>query len=1284
MNVTIRVPSSELPYLLSRRLLSYCVRTVPLSFILAVVLLTYPSIGLAQSGQASLNGQVRDDQGAVVPDALVSVRSNETSVLVTSRSNNQGSFTIRPLNPGTYTLTVERQGFRTEVLKDITLGAAQDVSVTPTLKIGSTSESVTVSSDGLQTTTTVSEVSTTVDHAIFQELPYPERSSLGAVLLVPGVTGDPSSPGGVSSENAPITTGPITPGASLSIGGAPPGTSSIIVDGSDITQASYARAGINLSGQIVQETTVLTSGMSAKYGRTGGGVIVQASKAGTSAYHGSVTWRHTDPFFNAFPLGSNAANAQHENFYGFFIGGPVRIPKIYNGRDKSFFFVGIEPARIQNALSFRGNFSTPDELAGRMHNSLVLLNQTVLKNQGYAAALAAPRVGGIYYSSTVDANGFPNGAQNSATPRQVTGPSGVDDISPQLAKNPFAQYVVSQLPTPQNPGPYVKFDDAKGSYQSDGTNAVYKRGVNNIDNRWSVRFDHQFNNSNQIFVRYSDAPLSGPRYFALAATNPLNQVPTDVTASHDLAIGFTHVFSPTLIATGRYSFLRVNQKRTPPASALTQDFAAKYGLTPATAGRGFPTLGAIGGGVLQLASSSPYTDVDENFIGGGDFSWNHGDHLFQFGAEVRWIQSNQYDFSNLYGGRYAFAQSLTSSTGTSSGVGGSSLASFMLGQISSYTTTPQQVPGYYRWRYNAAYFQDDWRITPKLTLNLGMRYEVETPRKEKYNNQAVILLNQNVQYGTGYSSNAAFCFSGACGLSRTLWPTNWKGFEPRVGFSFAATPHFTARMAYGVMRLPLTGYENLPDPNLNVAGQSVTSTSGGTDPTRMTNYITNSVGPLTSAYTDLNGARGPIATAQGFSPVYVQQIDSVPYTQNYNLTLQYEVKGNTLLQATYQGLKGTHLIGAFTGSVNVPSVATLVSAVQSGAYLSRSAPNPYGIKQNGAVVAETGLQALNPYQNFFNQNIPEIYPRRGTNQYHSLYLSVTERLGRNFSLIGSYTWAKSMDNVPDTNAGNQGNFGSSVPQDPSNSFGEWAVSSYDQPSRLRVGYQAGLPFGKNQRFYSSHGWLNALMGNISTSGLATVASGFPNYVTLGSTGYFTSFTPKGTGGCTATNYCASSALPTGYVLRPDIVPGVPLINPKWKDNPFGQNGGSFTPYLNPAAFAVPGSLNNPRLGNAPRTLTGARTPREFLFDARVKKGFAIRERYVLNLTATFNNAFNHPAYFAANNTANDPLQTGVTNVTSGLSPSITFNPASTTFGKLNVSQISGMSRVIRVGAEFVF
>jgi len=205
--------------------------------------------------------------------------------------------------------------------------------------------------------------------------------------------------------------------------------------------------------------TVVVTGLSAKYGRTGGGVIVQSSASGTNAFHGAITYRHNDPFFNAYPNGSSAASALHQNYYGFYVGGPVRIPKIYNGRDKTFFYVGVEPARMRNRFSFRGTFQTPDELAGHLHNSLALLNTSILKSSGYAAALAAPRIGAINYQTTVNANGFPYGAYGTQF-KQITGPAAdcapayqvggacPDDVGPQLAQNPFAQYVLSLFPTP--------------------------------------------------------------------------------------------------------------------------------------------------------------------------------------------------------------------------------------------------------------------------------------------------------------------------------------------------------------------------------------------------------------------------------------------------------------------------------------------------------------------------------------------------------------------------------------------------------------------------------------------------------------------------------------------------------------------------------------------------------------------------------------------------------------------------------------------------------------------
>ena len=314
-------------------------------------------------------------------------------------------------------------------------------------------------------------------------------------------------PGGISTENPGAYTSYVTPGAGIVIGGTPPGTSSIVVDGSDVTQPSLARTGVNLSGREV-ETTVITTGLSAKYGRTGGGVIVQSSMAGTSQYHGAITYSHTDPYFNAFPDGGTIPSALHENYYGFYVGGPVWIPGIYPRKDKTFFYVGVEPARLQNTFGFRGIFPTPDELAGHLQNSLTLLNQSILKSSGYAAALAARVLAPSTISPPSMPTVFPNGPYSAAQIRAIPN----NDVSAQLAQNKFAQFVLSQFPTPSNPGPYVKFDNAPATSQNDGTNATYKRGVLNTDNRYSIRIDQRFNNSNQLFVRYTVIPVGAARF----------------------------------------------------------------------------------------------------------------------------------------------------------------------------------------------------------------------------------------------------------------------------------------------------------------------------------------------------------------------------------------------------------------------------------------------------------------------------------------------------------------------------------------------------------------------------------------------------------------------------------------------------------------------------------------------------------------------------------------------------------------------------------------------------
>jgi hypothetical protein len=842
----------------------------------------------------------------------------------------------------------------------------------------------------------------------------------------------------------------------------------------------------------------------------------------------------------------------------------------------------------------------------------------------------------------------------------------------------------------------VQFDNPDGSYSpGSSTNGSYTRGVYNYDNRYNIRIDHQINQRSQIFVRYSTIPITATRFFVLDQSNPLSQAPTDKTPSRDIAIGYTRVLSNNLVANFRYSWLRVNQQRTENGTSLATDYAAQFGLTPASGGVGFPNLGSFTFGsitgsnsagptyssstgttaVIKPGSQTPFGALDQNFVVGQDFNYTRGPHLFQFGGEYRWIQSTQNDYSFSNGGIYNFSPTQTSTnitkaTSTSNAISsntGSSLATFILGTISSFQNAPTPVPGYYRWHYFAFYFQDDWRLTSKLTANLGVRYNVETPRMEKFNNQGSIV----VQPGNlnGFTAPVGFCFSGTCGLPNTLWPVNYKGVEPRVGLAYALTPRVVVRGSYTLSHLPLTGYGNMQNPQLGV-GTKASSTTGAVKTNQITNYINNPVAQPASGYNIFNAQRGnPIYSSDTISPVYVNQTDKVPYIQGWSFSVQFQTAAKSHLQLSYQGSKGTHLIGAFSTPFNRVSIPTVVAAIQSNQNYTPKVANPYKITNestNGAtptVLTETGIQYLMPYQNFFNQDLNEIYPRNGSMHYHAFYANFNQRYSKNVTFLASYQWSKTLDNIPDTTAGTEGGSGVANDQAPDNPTNEWSLASFDYPSRFRVGFHAALPIGRRQKFTTHLRALDFLLSNITTSGIITIASGHPNAVTLGNDGYFYSVAPNGVNGCTSSSGCSTDVFPDGYTLRPDRVPGVPLINKNWRGNPFNLPGhGPFTPYFNAAAFTTPGSLNNPALGNTPRTLGDGRTPREFLFDARAAKGFRFGERYQLKLTATAQNVLNHPAFFQVS---------GTTTTSSG-------------FGNLNQGTSAALSRTLHIGAEFSF
>jgi hypothetical protein len=1217
----------------------------------------------SQTSFGALTGSVADSSGSGIAQVTLKATNTATGVAVQTTTNEAGIYNIFSLIPGEYTVSAEKTGFDRVNMQSVALNASQTTTVNITLKVGKVSESITVTAEAPLLTPTTPTVATTINGDIATSLPYPEVSTLGAALLVAGVTGNPFDSMGVDSENPGVYTGYVTPGAQLAVGGAPPGRSVILVDGSDVTQTSFPRAGISVSGAMLQETTVVVGGIPAQYGRSMGGAIVQATRSGTNTYHGGISWRHTDPGFNAYPLGGSVKSQNHQNFFGIYGGGPIILPKIYDGRNRTFFYVGVEPGRLSNTVTQQGRVPLPSDLQGDFGNNWAFINQTILSQQGAAAALAAPRTGGIYYQTALNSAGFPTGPQFTSASQYSAVPN--NNLSAQLAQNPFAKYVLSQFPTPQNPGPYFSFYRPDGLWLNNGYNVSYLRGVNNTDNRWAFRIDHSLTDRDRLFVRFTNIPLTSGRFFGLPTTSPAQEAISDQSWANDTAINETHVVSSAMVNEVRLMYMRNRQLRAEAPAALSKDWAASFNLTPATAGAGFPqiVLADSTGNIFNgptFGNGNNLQQVDENYQISDDLTWTHNRHTLKFGVDIRRLQSNQTNLNGVYGGGYTFNQSFTNN-GTSGGTG---LASLILGLVGSYSNTPVEVPNYYRWHYYAGFVQDDFRVSPSLTLNLGLRYEVETPRIDRYNFQGTFVPTVTGMLN-GMAATGAYCRSGSCGLSTSLWPTNYTGFEPRVGIAWSPSSRMTVRSSFNLIRIPLTGYSNSPNPNYNVSSNSVGGTTGGVIANQPVDYLTNPVGSLTSALSTY-GAGGPYFSVLGITIPFVDQNTVMPYAMQWGATIQYQIDSKTMVQVGYNGLRGVHLITNLSPALNVPGLATLKTLISQGYNFNATSPNPFGITNVGSttVNSESAYQALSPYQNFYNQSIQELFNRAGGSIYNGLYINAMRRVGWGISIQGSFAWSKSIDDTGgDGNLQNSG-FPTSPIQDVYGLKEERSISNFDIPAKLTAAYSWQLPLGSGRSLSTRVKAIDALIGHWSTSGIFNTESGEPLGFTLGSPGYFVS-----TGGGT-------SLLPAGMTLRPNIVPGQSCYNPDWRANPFG------TQYINQAMFAVPGSLGDPELGNASRTLSACRSPRILTFNASLDRTIPLgkSERRNLHIGATAQNLFNHPVFylnglysaFSAFNTAS---------ITNSATPAFTNV---STFGTLNSANTQGVSRVIQVSIKLEF
>lgn len=1260
-------------------------RSIKISIFILALSLTI----IGQTNRGGISGTVTDSNGAVVPGVKITITNVGTNQAKTVTTSGSGAFSVTSLEPVEYNVLAEATNFKKAVIEHIKVDTATVQTVNIVLEVGNFSETVNISPEGALINTESATTTHTITEVQLRELPLNNRSVLDLAVTVPNVAGD------AGSEDAEVTSGQPVPGYNLSVNGGRPGGTSILADGVNNTGVGIGRAIVSFTPETVQEFTVQTSAYSAEYGNTSGGVINATTKSGTNDFTGTALWYHRNPGTNAQPyrIGTTprTPNNLRYNQVSLTIGGPVYFPAfneggpmVYDGHNRTFFFFAYEPR-------WRNDFVTTTTLLPTAAERNGDFRGLVRSTSGWLPAAVATQFG---ITSSGPANIFQQFTlQPNGTLLPITAPTGTNLYCQfgQVPTGPNGTCLSTTIPTDSLnviPAAYIdpiakrllQYMPDGGNYFLDNglvRNYVINREVTQNEKRYTFRLDHQITQKNKINFRYTLTPAIAVRDFA-SAVNGSTGVFSD---ARQYLIGDDHIFSANIVNNLRVSYTK---------GVFSEDFSPEFSIN---GGRnlaselGLPSLTQGGLPLFQISGDSgngynAFADVgssgstnnfnrEERYLVNDIVYWNHGNMSWKFGAEWSLSKLNVIPFFGASGGRWEFRTVNTSSNrSTTLANGGNNLASLLLGVPNAVQVRPLLLDYNYYWKAGAAFIQNDWKIRPNLTVNLGLRYALQLPRGERHNQQGVFRpdLAQNVALtaaqrtaiitglgitpaGTpGYDAIVAqiptsvqipvFALAGLGGRSKYLVPTDHMDFEPRFGFAWSpkiwklAENHSAViRGGYGISHAPITGNNRLPNPDFGgfqaVSTLATGSTVGGTafsaQPVRLTGNppqiptqtfqqaLANTFGLTGDGLIALNSLGVPgFATAGPDS-------GAIPYSQNWNVSLSFQLLKDTAVEIAYVGNKGTHL---FMPNVNInPRNIDFVELLEANNVAAENTfADPLGRKN--ALGATIAIQRNSINSAFFGFNTLNRYFDSSANSIrHAGYIEIRRRFARGLSVTANYTFGKSIDDASDstpdvrvlTTGTTLGQVYYGAPRS-----GDRAVSAFDIKHNFSSTFVWDLPFGKKGWIFKDvHPIVNQIIGGWSASGIFRLVGGQP-------------YTPF----ITDTNRLGG----VNRSVRMDIISGVPLKNPLWDRNcPIGAG---CEPYVNPAAFMRPAKGS---LGNSPRTID-LRAPTQQLFDFSLQKTFPMpfiggEGKRRINFRVDLLNAFNKPT-FRYNNTGNTPFGFG--------------------------------------------
>lgn len=1146
---------------------------------LTALVLAVAALPLAgQDARGSLLGRVTDSTDAVIVGAVVKASNTQTGVRYASTTNGSGDYLLPFLLPGAYTIEVEMPGFKSYTRTGIAVRESDRVTIDVSMQIGEASQSVKVNGEVPILDTSTASMGQIIESRAIAELPSKDGMVLLMATLSPGVTFTPQS----AAYVRPFDTGsPST----MTINGTRSGSNEFMLDGSSNMQGQ--QVAYSPPQSVVEEFKVQTSTFDAAFGFMPGAAVNMTLKTGGNSLHGSANYYMQNPALNAdnfFRLAAGKPNMRiHRTSAS--LTGPVEIPKLYDGRNKTFFTLGFEWIYSFDPSPWVVEaVPTTAERKGDFSDLLRIGSQY----QIYDPYSTTPAAGGLFTRTPVPNN-----------------------IIPANQINPVAGKIAGLWDAPNQQGTV------------DGTNN-YTMGKNAQDTYGNelVRIDHNVSEKERFYVRGNLTTLERPENVRQNLTVGDNFYRFNRGISADNV----YMASPTFFIDSRFTLTRFYTGYTPyqegwdlAGLGFSSQFLGQLKGLPAIALK-FPNLNVSGYSSLGGVNSDNRQSYN-TYEAAINVTNIFGKHTLRSGATWRLYQLNAYDLGSS-SGSFTFDSTYTraSSTSASSPIG-QGLASFLYGLPSS-GNLPINDNYAEQTRYWAFYSQDDWKVTKKLTLSLGLRYELPSPLTERFNrsvqgfNPAASLaiapqvlqnyaLNPIPQVqASQFRVSGGLTFAGTGGASRNLWNTSTKEFMPRVGFAYSLTPKTVLRGGYGIYYEPL-GVTNI---QVNQTGFNSSTNFVGTLDNGQT-YVANLTNPYPGGFTPALGAVGGASTFLGQNISFFNPHLTNPYMQRWQFAVQQQLPGKSLLEVSYVGNRGTRM-RATQDLDPIPQqyLSTLPVRDQSTINLLNSqVANPFYPLLPRTNLASTTValsQLLRPDPQFTGITAAM---NSGFSWYHALQMRVEKRFENGFSAQYSFTWSKFMQAIAYLN-----------PTDPRP---EKVISDLDRPFRHTVTWIYELPFGQGKNW------------RISTNRVVSAAvSGWQVQ------GVFT--------------YQSGQALGFGNAL---LLPGETMA-----DVVLPADQRSIGQWFNTAAF---NRTSSQQLASNIVTLSSAfssvRAPAVNNWDLSAIKNTRIKERWRLQFAAQFINALNHAQF----------------------TPPVT-TPTSTAFGQLTGSY--NWQRIIEFGMKVAF